>query len=49
MLLHLIYQFQTKAKEVNAHLARLWKEKNFALIDHAKRIKPTHINRCKLH
>ena len=40
---------QTKANEVNAHLASLSKEKNFSLIDHAKRIKPTHINRSKLH
>ena len=41
--------FQSKAKKVNAHLARLCKERNFSLIDHAKRIKPTHINRGKLH
>ena len=36
---------KTKAKEVNTHLARLYKGKKFSLIDHAKRIKPTHINR----
>ena len=41
--------FQSKAKKVNAHLARLCKERNFSLIDHAKRIKPTHINHGKLH
>ena len=32
---------------LNAHLARLCKEKNFSLVGHAKRIKP--INRSKFH
>ena len=41
--------YQTKTKEVNAHLARLCKENNFSLTDHAKRIKPIHTNRSKLH
>ena len=40
---------QTKAKKVNVHLARLCKENSFSLIDHAERIKPTHINHSKLH
>ena len=40
---------QTKAKEVNAHLARLCEGKDFSLIDHTERIKPTHINLSKLH
>ena len=28
---------QSKAKEVNEHLAGLWKEKNISLIDHTKK------------
>ena len=38
---------QISTKDVIAHLARVSKEKNISLIDHAKRTKPTLINYIK--
>ena len=38
-----------KGCEVNAILTELCKEKNIYLIDNTKKIKPQHLNKCKLH
>ena len=42
-------KFMKKAEEVNAHLAVLCVQRNILLIDHAKTIKPQHLNKSKLH
>ena len=42
-------KFKKKAEEVNAHLAVLCVQRNILLIDHAKTIKPQHLNKSKLH
>ena len=38
-----------KRREVSFHIKEMCKERNLYLIDHLKKIKPSHLNKDKLH